>query len=92
MNENFRRLTGTLERWHKLAREDMTPQPEIDNSLDIDSITRLELVLALNKQVACTFVDAASLHHRRLVRRSSPGIYRHRRRGSVSSGWAEMRI
>lgn len=57
MNENFRRLTGVLERWSKVAPEDITPESEIDDGLDIDSITRLELVLAMNKEFGHTFDD-----------------------------------
>jgi acyl carrier protein len=57
MNENFHRLTGVLERWSKVAREDITPQSELDDGLDIDSITRLELVLAMSKEFGHTFDD-----------------------------------
>ncbi|SFR28702.1 Acyl carrier protein [Lentzea waywayandensis] len=57
MNEKFRRLTRVLERWSKVASEDITPQSEIDGGLDIDSITRLELVLAMNKEFGHTFDD-----------------------------------
>jgi len=57
MNENFRRLSKILERWSKVAGEDITPQSEIDDGLDIDSITRLELVLAMNKEFGHDFDD-----------------------------------
>ncbi|EME51752.1 acyl carrier protein [Amycolatopsis decaplanina] len=60
MNENFRRLTRILERWPKVAGEDITPQSEIDSGLDIDSINRLELVLAMNKEFGITLTTSTS--------------------------------
>ncbi|UMP06742.1 acyl carrier protein [Amycolatopsis sp. EV170708-02-1] len=57
MNENFRRLARVLDRWSTVAGEDITPQSEIDDGLDIDSLTRLEVVLAMNKEFGHTFDD-----------------------------------
>lgn len=55
MNENLHRLTRVLERWSKVAGEDITPASEIDGGLDIDSLARLELILDMNKEFGHTF-------------------------------------
>ena len=49
MSDDFQRLTEVLSGWSRIAAEHILPEMEIDAGLDIDSLSRLELVLALNK-------------------------------------------
>ncbi|PKW17970.1 acyl carrier protein [Saccharopolyspora spinosa] len=50
MSDTYRRLTDVLSGWSKVASPEITPEMEIDAGLDIDSLTRLELCLALKKE------------------------------------------
>lgn len=57
MGDNFHRLTAVLSGWSRIEAKNIQPEMEIDAGLDIDSLSRLELVLALSKEFQHTFDD-----------------------------------
>ena len=50
MNPPFEQLARILTKWSTVSADAVTPDADLDDDLDIDSLARLELTLALKKE------------------------------------------